>query len=227
MNLRCAITTHNRPVRLARLLDDLRAQRGSITLDLHLYNDASDDLITDGRKLQGVEVYHFAKRHGKKLFWKIWNKILADFLRSDNEVLLAVQDDMRLDDDFLIGVRNLLTCMEEQEWYTINLYPDDMNPARWTGRPVGAEGPCDLVKSQWIDLACFLMHRRTLALIPQLVPVKPNRWDDDPDLSTGVGRQLSKRLVWGAERTLYQTAERWAEHDDEAESKLHGPAESV
>lgn len=225
MRFHIAISTCERPVRLTRLLDAIRAQNGGHTVDLFLYDDATrGDVVTDGRKLRGVTMRRFGRRLGKREYWRLFDTVLQDIGArvEPYDCAMFFQDDVHFPPTLFDDVASLVRCLSGVSYAAINLYGDrgDRTRARWTGRKI-EDGPCGLYDASWLDMQSFVMHRSFIEDVPYMVPVPPDRWDDDPALSSGVGRQISRRLVWGRERTLFMVRQPWVVHDDDGESKMN------
>jgi len=81
--------------------------------------------------------------------------------------------------------------------HVLNLYAaDDDEPyGRWVNHPARDVPTLPLRQTQWFDLAGFVLDRSSLAALSfRMIPIDPERWRNDPTLSSGVGRQLTRRL---------------------------------
>lgn len=221
MKIRCVITTCDRPDHLGRLLNELDREEPAPD-EIVVYNDGTAPISINEKKATNVQAYDLHGPHGKAQFWKVWDTILADAFEAKWDVMLALQDDVSLPEGFMSSVVGIIGCMQAHDWATINLYGDGPDPkrvARWTGRSI-KDGPCDLLRSQWVDLTAFLLHRSALRDLLQTPPIPESRWDEAPTLSTGVGRVLSRRLVYSEGRSLFMVLKPWVQHVGD-ESKLH------
>lgn len=209
MNIFVAITTHNRPVRVRRAVDDVKRQL-SIVPEIHVYDDGSDVPFEDPE----CHVTRFAYPHGKREYWKVVDRAWRDVRhrRGQYDAFLFMQDDIRIP-----GAHTLFTAawsLDATGGVSLNLYgdgPSPHSPARWTRSPLTYDERLDLYESNWLDLACVMFAPAVFDIVPSIDPIPPDRWDDDPTLSSGVGRQLSRRLLFSGQ---WMVTAPWVEHRD-------------
>lgn len=117
------------------------------------------------------------------------------------EKVFFIQDDLDFEPDMLNKALELFATLKSQHNprrpQVLNLYSaqDDEEDGRWTDfrRVPLAELP--VRQTQWYDLQGYLIERETLQLLDYWVaPIPASRWKRNPLLSSGVGRQFTRRL---------------------------------
>jgi len=184
------ITTYQRPQLLLRLLKELQGE------DVVVLDDGSD---YDATEMYNYCKYYRVDHKGKQKFWKIWQYMFDYGMHSDADEFIFLQDDLYNVD--LEGLRQV----ETPEKYALNLM--DVGPDRgWS--PVG-----------YVD-CIFKTNRKTLEAIDwQVPPVNPKRWAGRPELSSGVGQNLSQ-LFYRKKIPMILPDRNYASHGD-CESKMH------
>jgi hypothetical protein len=215
------VTTYRRPDELARLAESLRVQLPSLSTSgfVCVFNDRSD---TDCRGARAALMQAFGDRcewldaglhlHlGKRGFWRTYQTIMLLAKAAGSTHLLALQDDIEPVPDFGPRLRSAWEAsavdVARRVLYLCS-HADDEEDGRWVRfRRVGLPGG-SVRRTDWFDLQGFMIDRRGLALLRYwVVPIPARRWLKDASLSSGVGRQLTKRLfgrgaVYQCEPTL-------------------------
>lgn len=218
MHFHIAITTCNREHSLRRLIARIREleANGPHTQEMWLYNDGEAiqprPPVTRERMLDGDP-------HGKRLYWKVMRAVWTEARQRAGtwDAFWFIQDDVHIrSDDFINETVELFHCLEEKtkNFASLNLFgdgPDAQRTSRWTGRNVTHSRCWDVWSAKWLDLQCVLFHPRVMSAVPTIAPVPQDRWIVNPTLSSGVGRQLSRRLLNGG-YGQYMVKEPWVEH---------------
>jgi FkbM family methyltransferase len=213
------VTAYNRPDGLARVLDDLERE-GLAGSRVHVYDDASP--LRD-RSLErrigdlGCRLHRAERNHGKQGWWRWWNTILGDLKKTsaEDELVLVLQDDVRLCRDFSRRALDLFDGIDDPLKATLHLHVSaergGLGSQCWT--PVRASEFGDVLRTGWVDMGAFLAHRRLFeALDWRLDAVPSSRWDRHDVLGSGVGEQISRR-AYAAGLGMYQARESLVVHD--------------
>lgn len=215
-----AITTYNRPEGCLRLLEDIARCCGNYRVRVSVFDDCSN---VDYRKVQGFlrskgwQWVRADRNHGKKLWWQVVSDILGRWSRDASDYFYFIQDDIRLCDDFFTRTIQQWEQISDPKKMSLYLLRDEhrdkLGIQCWTSFSSRIEGTVE--RTQWLDCNAFLCTSQTVqALGGKLDPISPKRWDKDPTLSSGVGRQISLRLHHGKGK-LYRTLHSYVLHMDD------------
>ena len=221
------VPTYNRPDALALLLDDIeRESSNGVSLDVRIYDDASTVDYGTVRLRAGKNGWAFVradKRHGKALHWQ-WVSESFKSLANDSESqwVLFIHDDYRLCDRFFHKASTCWNSIADPKKLalTVAVNQERLHKSCWTGFdpvPLG-----DAVRIQWVDGAFVAPVQFFTALSYQVPQVSAKRWNADPTLSSGVGRNISV-LLSNRGYGLYRTGINLATHAGGA-SMLNGSA---
>lgn len=173
-----------------RLLEELQGERVTV--------------FDDGSEYDATPFYEYCdyKRiahQGKKNFWQVWQLMLTIARYSEDDEFIFLQDDLYNVD--LEGLR----AVETPDKYALNLM--NVGPDRgWS--PVG-----------YVD-CIFKTNRATLEAIGWYIePVNAYRWMTRPNLSSGVGQNLTRRF-YENKIPMILPNRNYASHGD-SESKMH------
>ena len=205
--LMVVVTTYNRPQAAAKLLsrlsDALRARGLEGRTALLVLHDACDRDYAEARALAQAAAprclwLDARQRLGKAGFWKMHQTALLIARAWRPQRALYLQDDIDFDPDFLTRTDELWRATDHDPLRRVlHLFAsqDDEEEGRWvsfTRRDLRGAG-CRL--TSWFDLSAFIVDRRFFELLDyRMVPIHPNRWKRKPEVSSGVGRQLTLRL---------------------------------
>ena len=139
-----------------------------------------------------------SSRLGKKGFWQVHQTALIVAQRWRPQHVLYLQDDVDFAPELLDRALALWRATAHDPLRRVlYLYSsrDDEANGRWVRfkRRIAEADGCRV--TNWFDLQAFLVDRAFLELIDyRIIPVHPNRWRRKPEMSSGVGRQLTLRL---------------------------------
>lgn len=201
------VRSFNRPAQLARLLGQLEGQ-ASFPVEIFVFDDASTvsmEEVSGHCRRMGWHWVRMPRNLGKPGAWKMFNMIFGELRRRDGWThALFLDDDMGLCGDFfeLMGERWRSLPSEKAATLTMMVDSGRGRGPCWTN--VKPQRVSELAwKTQWVD-GSFLCSRAALDSIGwTLEPIPGRRWARASSLSTGVGKQLSGRLV-AAGMALYQ-----------------------
>lgn len=213
--LMIVVTTYDRPASATRLLSRLRStlrrsplMEGAALLVLH--DACGQDYSAARAQAHATAPRHLwldaRQRFGKAGFWRM-HQTAMDIARVWRPArALYLQDDVELEPDLLERAEELWEVTAGDPLRRV-LYlfssRDDESDGRWVTferRPV-PNTACRL--TNWLDLQAFMVDRQFFELLDyRMVPIHPNRWKRSPEKSSGVGRQLTRRLFGRA--NVYQ-----------------------
>jgi hypothetical protein len=200
------ITTYRRSKELTALVEALA--RPDALPDpacwVVVLNDRSDE---DYRPAKEALARHFPGRHlwldarqpmGKRQFWRTHQVTFLAARTAGAEFLLSLQDDIDLAPGFRARLwESWEATGRDAARRVLYLFSntDDAEQGRWvTFQRVSVPG-VPARRTDWFDLQGFLIDRQGLALLRYwLVPITGWRWRRRSAPSSGVGRQLTRRL---------------------------------
>lgn len=197
------ITTYNRPVRLGWLLDDLTRWGRDHHLEVFVWDDASETAPVGQRP--HVHYRRSDTHRGKIGYWETCTKLygwMASTLEQRDELAdyyCQLPDDVRLEPDFFQRMIAHWEAIQDQWKICLNPLLDReriSNPS-WTGN-IGEYvrfGPYRFRNAPWNDGCWFGTHRFLDQLGYGFTPINPRRWERHPGLGSGVGPQLTHRLL--------------------------------
>ncbi len=145
-------------------------------------------------------VWMRARRHlGKPKFWAIYQLAFLLAQRSGAPHHLFLQDDLEFDPSFLSRALDLQEARSKSgaHPHVLNLLSaeDDEPDGRWIDFERKPHPQLPVRETAWFDLNGFLINHAALQTLRyRVVPIDPSRWRRDPNCSSGVGRQFTRRL---------------------------------
>lgn len=196
------VVAFNRPTHLANLLGDLGRECNSNQPGHHslaIYDDCSSSDMSVPRQLAerlNGAWWRAPSNYGKKGFWRLWCKVLADCREQPADtVFVFLPDDVRLCEGFrarALGAWNELLAPDRA---ALNLLADTSRDAcaNWTAvTPVRVSAR--IWRTQWVD-GLFLCQHRALARVGYRIAEQlESRWLREPHASSGVWQWFSQRL---------------------------------
>jgi hypothetical protein len=190
------LTTCNRPGPLKKVTDGLDKEKGKIDLEYFIADDAF-------------------LGNGKKKYWATVNFLWGQVRNKNFDYFIQLPDDVEWDNDLIGEAIDLWENISDPKKICLNLLLDSSRVGKtcWTNywpRLKSFRGSRYLL-SQWVDMI-FISDRKFFEQLDwNILPVSAARWDTDPQLSSGVGQQISHRLLkmgWN----MYQVTEKIMEH---------------
>jgi hypothetical protein len=203
--LMIVLTTYSRPGGAARVLAQLNEALDAAQLSersaLLVLHDACERDYTAVHQLAqrlcpDLLWLDARQRFGKAGFWRMHQTAFLVASAWRPRLTLYLQDDVELEPDFLLRSLELWHATAADPLRRV-LYlfssSDDETRGRWVDFERRDHGLCRL--TNWFDLQAFLVDETFFELLGhRMVPIHPNRWHRQPGLSSGVGRQLTRRL---------------------------------
>lgn len=219
------VTTFDRADGCAGVIDELR--RAALSLDekpfVVVVRDAcgSDygevrSALQSGFGERGLFI-ETARHLGKREFWRT-HQLIFDLVQAlAPRSVLSLQDDIELVPGWLEEARSIIHAIDDPRLGALSLFttPDDAAGGRWISFERRAT-PCGRARlTQWMDLPGFLATPRLFDVLDhRMRPILGLRWALDPTKSSGVGRQITRRL-FAHDVHLYQVSRSLLLHGSE------------
>jgi hypothetical protein len=203
--LMVVLTTYGRPEAAETVLERLRsalerAPKRARVLVLHdaCGRDYAAARAAAGRLNVDVVWLDARARLGKAGFWRLHQTALLAAQAWRPERALYLQDDVDFEADLLERCDFLWQATahdpRRRVLYLVSC-DDDERHGRWVYFPRSAVPGVAARLINWFDLQAFMVDRAFFELLDyRIVPIHPNRWKRRPEISSGVGRQLTLRL---------------------------------
>ncbi|MDP8224967.1 MAG: hypothetical protein P9L99_16530 [Candidatus Lernaella stagnicola] len=205
------ITTYNRPENLLALLHDIQRETDGRCVRVSVFDDASKhpyDNVHDfvRRNQHWMSYVRNSRAYRKEGFWRLWNSMFrAAHQETRPEFYVFLQDDVRLLPGFFTRIERIWDAIDDPRKTALNLLVDRRGcRAHWT--PIEPQlirfGDIEVARLGWLD--CIFMAAPSLFNVLQwkIKPIRRDRWRQNPDLSSGVGEQISWRL-YETKRSIY------------------------
>lgn len=227
------LTTYNRPEMCEKLLRQLHEQDDSHNLRMNVF--VIEDAGAEHSGLFAPPAWHTThfdyfnniwhrkcmEHHGKEGYWELVN--LAIFFSKqdspDSDLLLFMPDDITIQPNFITELLRLWDSIQDENKMALSYLMMEKWKVKgnWTYQTPEPHG--EVWKTGWVDMAFIAPMKKFIELIYPLWPIDPHRWDNNPGLSSGVGQQISTRLL-DTGCTMYHTDKSLCFHGDH-ESQMH------
>lgn len=188
------------------LLADIKKQSRGLDLFLLIINDHSRDDYTavEGYlelKFQGKYQYIVNPVNNAKVnYWKTINMAYGILSDKQFDYFIQLADDMKLVRDFFHMAIRKWKHIDDEKKACLNISVDftRLMKAFWTSvqpHHVSFNG-YEYIRTGWTDL-CFISSRAYLEALNFTVDPVSLKWSGNKDLSSGVGMQISRRLIAG------------------------------
>lgn len=185
------ITTYNRPEFLKVLLNDINNQKKDYKVLVAVFNDGSTaDYDLSGYDVKKIDIY---PNMGKKKYFNVINKTF-EFVKSvKSEYFIYLPDDVRLVNNFFNETKKVYESIDSRKKICLNILTDDRVLRSNWGYPKGVDLG-EIYQTQWNDL-CFICEKKFFEVLDyKIYDIPLSRWDKNPNLSSGVGHQITDRL---------------------------------
>jgi len=210
------ITTYNRPKMLSNLLDNIEKEKKNYNILILVFDDGSTEKYTINNK--NVKKISLFPNNGKKKYYKVFNTTFNLIKKIDSEYFIYLPDDITLINNFFDRSKDTFNSIADPNKICLSLLTDGrVNRTNWVNFKTQDMG--FYYRTQWNDL-CFISKRNFFESLNYKIDEIPlSRWDRNPNLSSGVGQQISLRLN---ERGygMYHTKESFVIHGSH-ESKMN------
>lgn len=229
--VKIVITTYNRPESFERTLKEVDRwieQNPSYNISVHIYDDFSNPRYRESNRQatrqRGFRYKCFPKNHGKKRFWELWNYILTDLKQMEFNYVVCLQDDCDYSYNFLNEVVQYCKMLEKSDsnFAALNVRNDRLGEKCWTKvKPkLVFIGGTKFYKTGWVDMIFVSNSNFIKAVENNLEEVNKGRWEKDKKRSSGVGHQISEKIVEKG-YTIYQPITKLVHHKLAYSSKMN------
>lgn len=212
------ITTYNRKDLLKLLLDDIFTYSEGYNIYVVVFDDGSDenyDYLLD----YGIKYIKYVKNNGLKNVWRIITDTFKFCKNIDAEYFVYLQDDLRLKKNFFEKAVKIYEEINDDKKISLGTLTIEhqMNAPKWTNfQPLFFD---NYIQTQWCELIFICKKNFMEALEYKINPIPESRWDRNPNLSCGVGDQISNRL-YSKGYNMYHVEKTLTVHGDH-ESKFY------
>ena len=203
------ITTYNRPNMLNDLIGQINNQKKDYKVKIVVIDDGSDEKYELPNDVKYVKYY---PNMGKKRFWKIIDSSFKYVKNINSKYYIYIQDDVKIVDNFFEDLVKNYETIEDNDKICLSFLTDHRtNSSNWTNYNPIERG--SVIKTQWVELH-FICEKKFFDTLNYMVePMPQSRWDRNPNLSSGVGWQLSNRLH-NLGKGMYHTKLTMVSHGD-------------
>lgn len=228
MRIAILITTYKRAEMLLPLLQQINCQRANHELAVICVHDGPSS------GYEGIEKYlksnfgntlystqdHFGKSHYYRVINVLYEIAKAEHEKRKFDYFIQIPDDIALADNFFEKAIRQFEIILDPKKVCLNLLNDGRNQPGWTRQPHKEVKFCHTlyILTQWVDM-CFLSTSRFFELLNWKILRIDQLWASNPNLSSGVGLQISQRLFSDG-NNIYQVNKTLVSHGDH-ESVMH------
>lgn len=184
------ITTYNRPDMLRRLISQIEDQKNTFKIKFVVIDDGSSQKY---ELTKNVTLLQYFPNMGKKNFWKIIDTSFKYIKNINSKYYIYIQDDVEIIDNFFNELVTKYENILDKTKVCLSFLTDHRtNSSNWTNYNPRERG--DVIKTQWVELHFICEKTFFEDLNYEINPIPKDRWDKNPNLSSGVGWQMSQRL---------------------------------
>ena len=190
------ITTCNRPKQLEQLLDQIESEKGKYEILVNVYEDRDEEQYN-------FDVYSYVKWHetnihfGKRRYWELINTMFNDLKKFEASYYLFIPDDFMLKKGFFKELDKAWKAIPEKI-AILPYMPKSRHCSCWNNfYPVRKMKfqKVDYLNVGYIDMNFMCDKTLLQQLNYRIDKIESSRWDNDPTLSSGVGRQITYRAI--------------------------------
>lgn len=210
------ITTYNRPEMLTELLKNIEIEKKNYKILTIVFDDGSDRSI-DYSKFN-VKKVGTTKNMGKQKYYQLINNTFKYIKNINSKYFIYLPDDVKLVNNFFDEVKRVYELINDHKKICLNILTDDrVDRTNWTNFKTIDFG--EYLQTQWNDL-CFISEKKIFDVLNYKIDdIDQSRWINNPNLSSGVGQQISVRLNNGGYK-MYHTKKSMVQHGNH-ESKMN------
>ena len=205
------IGSYNRFKKLNRILKQLYTEESKYKIKMVVYNDGSTDINYGKLPKMYPEIDYLRgkENQGKHFYWKT---ITTLFQKASEYVCNAV---IQIDDDFILCenfIDNLMDSFFEGK------KENNKNVAIYYHIPLGSTNGWGM--ANWVDGGAIYDTKFLKEINYSISMIPKTRWTHDPELSSGVWKQVSTIIQRNGLFT-YKLEHSLAEHDGNEDSKMN------
>ena len=185
------ITTFNREKMLKELLNDI-FKYTEYKMFVVVFDDGSNKPYDLSE--YDVKYIKYVKNNGLKYLWRIISDTFKFCKNIDAEHYFYFQDDLRLKENFFQESISIFESIPDNDKISLGtlMIDSQRNTPKWTGvYPIEYD---KYYKTQWCELVFMCKYKFFESLEFKLNPIPLSRWNKNPNISSGVGQQISVRL---------------------------------
>lgn len=196
-----SILSYDRPTTLAMLLEDVRRDGSDFNLAIRVFDDASREPSVIRRicRKHGAQLAVAHRHLGKERHWRFVNEELQALKDETADWFVFLPDDVYLTKGFFDEAFRIWGQITDPVALNV-IVEEGREEGQWTGLTPRVDE--EAVEIGWVD-GLFVCKRRLLELLDWRVDPIAFDWRRRPLMSSGVGAQLSRRLV-AADAKLYR-----------------------
>ncbi len=210
------INTYDRPEMLTKLVNDINKNQKNYKIIIGIFDDCSINKV----KFQQDNIKQFGMfpNMGKKKYYVTYNATFSFVKSVNSKYYIYLPDDISLVDNFFDEAKRIYDSITSTKKICLSILTDErVNLSHW-----GHSNPKDFgefLQTQWNDL-CFICEKQFFEILDYKVnKIDEKRWIKNPNISSGVGYQITQRLNT-AGKFLYHTKKSLVNHGDH-ESKMN------
>ncbi len=200
-----AITTYDRQEDLQLLLDDISRETANKNVHIHVYDDCSPMDYSVERSDIKYDITRYSRNHGKPGYWSIMNDVFRDAETWNFKYFFFLQDDCRLKEGFFeLAIQEFNEIEDPQKATLCTFTPQSVyDRTMWSTMKAKdvTYGNRKYIKSNYVD-CIFMCPKETLKLMEFKIDVVPKTRFANKIISSGVGQQLTTRLM-RLRKTMY------------------------
>lgn len=186
------ITTYNRELMLKCLLNDIFKNK-KYKIHVVIFDDGSQEKYD----LSGYSVKYikYIKNNGLKRVWSVITDTFKYCKNINAEYFVYLQDDLRLKPKFFEESVRIFNSIPDENKITLGtlMIESQRNKPKWTDfMPIEY---IDYYKTQWCELVFICKYEFFEELDFRIIEIPESRWRKNPNISCGVGEQISHRLL--------------------------------
>ena len=210
------ITTYNRGNMLYDLINQIEKQKGNQKVLIVVFDDGSSQNYNFENP--NIKYIKFFPNQGKKKYWKIINTMFGYVKNINSKYFIQIPDDIQIIDNFLQTAASQYEKISDPNKICLSILTDGrVYRHNWTSYNSVDLG--DHIKTQWNDL-CYISTKEFFKELNFKIDEIPmSRWNKNPNLSSGVGQQISTKLH-KKNKSMYHTKTSLVIHGDH-ESKMN------
>ncbi len=215
MKIAFLIPTYNRPRSLLEIVQKIHKLG-----DVYILDDCSDNNYNFLLKYK-VNLYRNEKHQGKAGFYKTVSDLFELVIGEHYDYYFFMPDDLIPVNDFHLKAIETYNEIKDNRKMCLNLLLEKSRfmKACWTDFVPIDKGVAYL--TNWVDM-CFVCERKMLQVLNYNIPNPEIDYKAYPTMSSGVGRYISKYLVFKRRSTIYQVKKSlFRSAPENLESKMH------
>lgn len=210
------ISTYNRPQLLSNLLTNIENEKKNHKILVLVFDDNSIEKY-DLSKFN-IKKITMNPNMGKKKYYFLINATFSYIKNITSKYFIYLPDDVTLIDNFFDETKRIYQSINHPKKICLNILTDDrVNRTNWTNFNSVDYG--EYYQTQWNDL-CFIAEKNFFEVLNYKIDkIHESRWVKNPNLSSGVGQQISVRLNKDG-YNMYHTKKSMVHHGSH-ESKMN------